>query len=83
MSRDQTYGALILLVSIVAFVLYAWLLYLFAILILQITAFVPVAGVLVVLGWISWTMATTPRPKPLDLETSTKETNSSTAKDPM
>jgi len=65
MSRDQSYGSLMLLISIVGLILYAWLLYSYAVVVLQITAFLAVALVLVLLGWIGWTMATTPPPAPI------------------
>jgi predicted DNA-binding transcriptional regulator len=45
-----------------------WLLYAYSIVVLQITAFIAVAGVLVILAWIGWTMATTPPPAPLEPE---------------
>jgi len=40
----------------------AWLLFAYAIVVLQITA------ILVIAGWIGWTMATTPPPAPLEPE---------------
>jgi len=48
---------------------YGWLVYAFAIIVLQLTAFLAVAAVLVILAWIGWTMATTPPPEPIDFET--------------
>jgi predicted DNA-binding transcriptional regulator len=62
------YGAVILLVSLVGLVVYAGLLYVYPLVVLQITAFVAVAVMLVILGWIGWTMATTPPPAPLATE---------------
>lgn len=62
MSKDQTIGAVILAGSAIGVVVYAWLLYAYAMVVLQITAFVAVAAVLVILAWIGWTMATTPPP---------------------
>jgi len=56
----------ILVASIVGIVVYTWLLFTYAILVLQITAFVAVALVLVIAAWIGWTMATTPPPAPLE-----------------
>lgn len=38
----------------------------FSYLILQLTAFVAVAGVLGILAWIGYTLATTPPPKPIE-----------------
>ena len=68
MNKDQGIGAVLLVASIDGIVVYAWLLFTYAILILQITAFVAVAGVLVIAAWIGWTMATTPPPAPLEPE---------------
>jgi predicted DNA-binding transcriptional regulator len=82
MSKDQMYGAVILLVSVVGLVVYAGLLYVYPVVILQITAFVAVALVLVILGWIGWTMATTPPPAPLETEPIPAELPTATAKDP-
>jgi predicted DNA-binding transcriptional regulator len=71
MSKDQMMGAAILVVSVVVIVVYAWLLYSYALIVLQITAFVAVAGVLVIMAWIGWTMATTPPPAPLEIPETT------------
>ena len=70
MNKDQTIGAIILVASLSALVAYTWLLYAYAIVVLQITAFLAVAAVLVILAWIGWTMATTPPPAPIELEPS-------------
>jgi predicted DNA-binding transcriptional regulator len=71
MNKDQGIGAVLLVASIVGIVVYAWLLFAYAIVILQITAFIAVAAVLVIAGWIGWTMATTPPPAPLEPEPAT------------
>jgi predicted DNA-binding transcriptional regulator len=71
MNKDQGIGAVLLVAGIVGIVIYAWLLYAYAILVLQITAFIAVAAVLVILAWIGWTMATTPPPAPLEPEPTT------------
>jgi predicted DNA-binding transcriptional regulator len=68
MNKDQTIGAVLFVVGIVGIIIYAWLLYAYAIVVLQITAFIAVAAVLVILAWIGWTMATTPPPAPLEPE---------------
>jgi predicted DNA-binding transcriptional regulator len=68
MNKDQGIGAVLLVAGIVGIIIYAWLLYAYAILVLQITAFIAVAAVLVILAWIGWTMATTPPPAPLEPE---------------
>jgi len=56
--------------GVIGLVLYAWLLYAHAVVVLQITAFVAVAAVLLIMAWIGWTMATTPPPAPLEHEAS-------------
>jgi predicted DNA-binding transcriptional regulator len=68
MNKDQAIGAVLLVAGIVGIVIYAWLLFAYAIVVLQITAFIAVAAVLVILVWIGWTMATTPPPAPLEPE---------------
>jgi predicted DNA-binding transcriptional regulator len=68
MNKDQAIGAIILVASIVGLLAYAWLIYAYPLVVLQITAFVAVAGVLVIIAWIGWTMATTPPPAPLEPE---------------
>lgn len=74
MSKDRAIGVAILVGSVVGVIVYAWLVYAFPVMVLQVTAFVAVAGVLVILAWIGWTMATTPPPAPLDLESKSPET---------
>ena len=71
MSRDQLYGALILVASVLGILVYVWLLFGFALIVLQVTALVAVGGVLVIAAWIGYTMATTPLPAPLEPELST------------
>ena len=44
MNKDQGIGAVILVASIVGIVVYAWLLFTYAIVVLQITAFIAVAA---------------------------------------
>jgi len=73
MGKDQAIGAVILIGSVAGIMIYAWLLYAFAMIVLQATAFLAVAAVLVILAWIGWTMATTPPLEPLDFETSSEE----------
>ena len=81
MNKDQTIGAVILLVSMVGIVVYAWLLYAYSIVVLQVTAFVAVAGILVILAWIGWTMATTPPPAPLESEALSPDVKTDATKD--
>jgi predicted DNA-binding transcriptional regulator len=69
---DQALGAAVMVASIIAVIVYAWLLFFVAPqLLLQLTAFVAVAGVLGIIAWIGWTMATTPPPPPIELEPTT------------
>jgi predicted DNA-binding transcriptional regulator len=66
--KDQSIGALILLVCVVGIVVYGWLVFLteWHILVLQLTGFIAIAGILGIGAWIGWTMATTPPPKPIE-----------------
>jgi len=83
MNKDQGIGIVILVASIAGIVVYAWLLFTYAIPILQITAFIAVALVLIIAAWIGWTMATTPPPAPLEPEQAVPaapETSASTEK---
>lgn len=71
---------MILIGSMAGIAIYAWLLYAFAIIVLQATAFLAVAAVLAILAWIGWTMATTPPPGPLDLESAATSAPDNAAK---
>jgi len=80
MNKDQGIGVVLLLASITGVVLYFWLVFLSAWwqLIIRLTAFVAVGLVLFILGWIGYTLATTPPPKPIEeiekeIEKETKE----------
>jgi len=71
MSKDQIVGRVILLVSILGTVAYFYLVLLspWAIITIQVSAFVAVAAILLIVAWIGYTLATTPPPTPLeDLE---------------
>jgi predicted DNA-binding transcriptional regulator len=68
MNKDQGIGAVLLVATIIGIPVYAWLLFAYAIVVLQITAFIAVASVLVIAAWIGWTMATTPPSAPLEPE---------------
>ena len=72
---------MILVASIVGIVVYTWLLFTYAILVLQITAFIAVAFVLIIAAWIGWTMATTPPPAPLEPEPTSQTTSSGNPKE--
>ncbi|MCD6235505.1 MAG: transcriptional regulator [Thaumarchaeota archaeon] len=68
MSRDQAIGVLLLVAAVLGIVIYGWIVFFtqWFLLLLQITGFVAVAAVLGVLGWIGYTLATTPPPKPIE-----------------
>ena len=71
MSRDQGLGVLLFVAGVVGVVFYGWLVFMseWRLLALQVTGFIVVAGVLGIVAWIGYTMATTPPPQPLeDLE---------------
>lgn len=59
--------------------MYGVLLYFFAIAILEVTAFLGVVVLLGILGWIGWTMATTPPPEPMPEMTSTGQAPATTS----
>jgi len=70
-SRDQGLGALLLVAGAGGIVFYGWLVFMseWRLLALQATGFIVVAGVLGIVAWIGYTMATTPSPPPMeDLE---------------
>jgi predicted DNA-binding transcriptional regulator len=68
MSKDQVYGVVIFLISVVGIILYGWFVYGWPLITLQITALLAVALILVIAAWIGYTMATTPPPAPLEPE---------------
>lgn len=65
---DRVLGAGILLGSLLGVACYFWLVFLspWAWLVVQLSAFLAVAGVLVIVAWIGYTLATTPPPEPLE-----------------
>ncbi len=68
MHRDQVVGALLILVAVVGIIVYTWLIFFSAwsLLVLQLTAFIAVAVVLGIIGWVGYALATTPPPKPIE-----------------
>ncbi|MBS7635390.1 transcriptional regulator [Candidatus Bathyarchaeota archaeon] len=82
MDKDQAVGALILAVSLLGIAVYGWLLFFtnFAFLVLQLTGFVAVAGILAIIAWIGYTMATTPSPKAIAAENIGSELTESSEK---
>ena len=76
MNKDQLIGLSILIASIIGIGVYAWLLYAYALIVLQITAFIAITAILGILAWIGYTMATTPPPTPIeDIEKELKESS--------
>jgi len=71
MANDRALGGAILVGSIAGIVVYGILLWFWALIILEITAFLGVIVLLGILGWIGWTMATTPPPEPMPEMTAT------------
>jgi len=68
MSKDQVIGVAMLVGSIGGILIYFYLVFLstWTIIVMQLTAFIAVAGVLGILAWIGYTLATTPPPKPVE-----------------
>lgn len=68
MSRDTLIGTLILVLSIIGIVAYNWLLFFteWSLIVLKLTAFIAVTGLLAIFAWIGYTLATTPPPKPIE-----------------
>ncbi len=64
MANDRALGGAILFGSIAGIIIYGILLFYWATIILEITAFLGVVVLLGILGWIGWTMATPPPPEP-------------------
>lgn len=54
--------------STAGIILYGWLLFMtpYGFFLIQLTAFIAVVGVLGILAWIGYTLATTPPPKPIE-----------------
>jgi len=61
-------GLLMLIAAVIGIIIYGWIVFFteWFLLLLQITGFVAVAGVLGILAWIGYTLATTPPPKPIE-----------------
>jgi predicted DNA-binding transcriptional regulator len=68
MNRDRVVGLGLLVGSIAVAVVYTWLTLLteYWKLVIQLTAVVAVVGVCAIVGWIGYTLATTPPPKPIE-----------------
>jgi threonine/homoserine/homoserine lactone efflux protein len=73
LARDELVGGLLFVAGILVMVIYLYWLF-FTSLSFWAVAVPVLIGVLAVLGivmWIGWTMATTPPPKPIELEATT------------
>ncbi|MCD6563969.1 MAG: transcriptional regulator [Thermoproteales archaeon] len=70
MSKDQLVGGLLAIGSVLGILIYGYLLFFggswLSMFVLKLTGFVAVAGVLGILAWIGYTLATTPPPKPIE-----------------
>lgn len=68
MSRDQLIGAGLLVGSVAGIAIYVYLVFFtaYSLLVLQLTGTIAVGGVLGILAWIGYTLATTPPPKPIE-----------------
>ncbi len=68
MVSDKVLGVLLMVVSAVVIVVYGYLVFFtsYSELVLRLTGFIAVAGVFGLLGWIGYTLATTPPPKPIE-----------------
>ncbi len=76
MASDKALGVILLIISIIVIIVYGWLVFAppvktvfgqpLDILVLKITGFVAVAVIFGILGWIGYTLATTPPPKPIE-----------------
>lgn len=75
--------------SIIGIIIYGWILFFteWTLLLLQITGFVAVVGILGILAWIGYTLAITPPPKPIEeiekeLEEELKKVEEESSKEP-
>ncbi len=70
MAKDKAIGALLIIVTIVVIPLYIWLLWFntdeIAFLVIKITVFLAILIVFGIVGWIGYTLVTTPPPKPIE-----------------
>ena len=66
MIKDQVWGLAILVLSVLGIILYAWFVYGWPLITLQITAFLTVVLILAIAAWIGYTMATTPMLTPVE-----------------
>jgi len=70
-TRDRVIGALLIAISIAVVVLYLWLLFFPSVkgidfILMKITIAIGVVALSSIVGWIGYTLATTPPPKPIE-----------------
>jgi predicted DNA-binding transcriptional regulator len=65
MANDKAVGGTLFIGSIVGVILYGLLMWFYWETTIRVTAFLAVALLLVIVGWIGYTMFTTPPPEPL------------------
>jgi predicted DNA-binding transcriptional regulator len=87
MSSDRALGGGILVGSLAGLVIYFWLVFMspWSWLTIQVSAFLAVAMVLLIMAWIGYTLATTPPPMPIedfDFDTEVSEEVSEEKKTP-
>jgi len=66
MNTDQILGAVIMIISILAIIVYGYLIFMYPLIVLQITVFLVIAVILGILAWIGYTLLITPAPKPVE-----------------
>jgi predicted DNA-binding transcriptional regulator len=71
LAKDQALGAVVLVICVVGIIIYGWLVFFpysagWDLLVLKLTGFIAILGILGIGSWIGWTMATTPPPKPIE-----------------
>jgi len=65
---DKTTGWIITIASILGIIIYFYLIFIspWSSLTIEISAFLAVGAILLIIGWIGYTLATTPPPTPLE-----------------
>ena len=65
---DKVLGYVVLVGGLLGIVCYFYLVFIspWALLVVQVSAFLAVAAILLIMAWIGYTLATTPSPEPLE-----------------
>ena len=88
MAKDRAIGAALVAGAVIGVIIYGLLMFWpplgdhIHLLVLEITAFVAVLGILAILGWIGYVMATTPPPVPLEPEPATPSESAGSTQQP-